>query len=78
MDKSEKDFKFDKRASSYNDGFGGRFSKKFYRVLFSRLDLKPSSKVLDVGCGFGFLMGGFGGLIAIIIKTIIPFIPFSA
>jgi len=56
MDKSEKDFKFDKRASSYDDGFEGRFSKKFYRVLLSRLELKPSSKVLDVGCGTGCLL----------------------
>ena len=56
MDKNSKDFKFDKRAASYDDGFEGKFSKKFYRVLLSRLDLAPSSKVLDVGCGTGYLL----------------------
>lgn len=53
---NNKNFKFDKRASSYDDGFEGKFSKKFYRVLLSKLDIKPTAKVLDVGCGTGYLL----------------------
>jgi ubiquinone/menaquinone biosynthesis C-methylase UbiE len=56
MDNNKKDFKFDKMASTYDDGFAGKFSRKFYNALLSCLDLKPSSKVLDVGCGTGYLL----------------------
>lgn len=56
MSKSYKDFKFDKRASAYDDGFEGRFSKKFYRALLSQVNLQNGSVVLDVGCGTGQLL----------------------
>jgi Methylase involved in ubiquinone/menaquinone biosynthesis len=56
MSENQKDFKFDKRAASYDDGFEGKFSQRFYRLLLSSIDLKPSYTVLDVGCGTGYLL----------------------
>lgn len=56
MSTSHRDIKFDKRASSYDDGFEGKFSKKFYRVLLSKMVLQEGFVVLDVGCGTGALL----------------------
>ena len=48
-----KDYKFDKRASSYDDGFEGKVSGRFYRLLLREVVLHPDACVLDVGCGTG-------------------------
>ena len=56
MSDKQKDFKFDKRAAVYDDGFEGKFSQKFYSVLLSCIDLKSSDAVIDVGCGTGYLL----------------------
>ena len=56
MNENKKDFKFDKRAASYDAGFEGRFSQKFYSVLLANLDIKHLSTVIDVGCGTGYLL----------------------
>ena len=50
-----KDFRFDKRASKY-DGFEGKLSRKFYRLLLREVALFPGAKMLDVGCGTGALL----------------------
>lgn len=52
----EQDFKFDKRAIKYDNGFEGRLSQKFYRLIYQNIELKPSYNVLDVGCGTGTLL----------------------
>jgi ubiquinone/menaquinone biosynthesis C-methylase UbiE len=51
-----KDFKFDKRAVSYDEGLEGKLSKRFYNLLLNRLDLKQDETVLDVGCGTGTIL----------------------
>ena len=56
MSDKQKDFKFDKRATAYDDGIEGKFSRRFYLALLSSLDLRPDFTVLDVGCGTGYLL----------------------
>jgi len=55
MNGDKKDFRFDKRASKY-DGFEGRVSSRFYRLLLTQIKLVPDITVLDVGCGTGFML----------------------
>ena len=54
---SNKDFKFDKRAATYDEGFAGRFSRKFYNLILREIEVQQGAFVLDVGCGTGALLG---------------------
>lgn len=54
--KREKEFNFGKRAEQYDGGFEGRYSKKFYTALLSQIKPITAAKVLDVGCGTGYLL----------------------
>ena len=54
--RESRDFKFDKRASSYDEGFEGRASRRFYGLLLREVQLSPGMAVLDVGCGTGALL----------------------
>jgi len=56
LHKTKKDFTFSKRASAYDDGFEGRASQRFYRLLQREMDLKPGCSLIDVGCGTGMLL----------------------
>lgn len=40
MDKSKKDFSFNKRAVKYDDGFEGKFSQRFYNILLQHIELE--------------------------------------
>ena len=51
-----KDFSFSTRASSYDEGFEGRFSQRFYKLLLRTVELADGFNVLDVGCGTGALL----------------------
>jgi len=53
--KDIKDLSFGKRASKY-DGFEGKMSHRFYRLLLEQVKLFPNVKVLDVGCGTGTIL----------------------
>jgi len=53
---ANRDFKFDKRASSYDEGFEGKLSKKFYKLLLNQIELGQGATVLDVGCGTGTIL----------------------
>jgi len=55
-DHSAKDFRFGKRADAYDDGFEGRSSQKFYRLVLREIEVRPGAFVLDVGCGTGALL----------------------
>ena len=37
MSSNHKDFKFDKRAAAYDEGFEGKFSQRFYNVLLNNI-----------------------------------------
>lgn len=56
MSEKRKDFNFSKRATSYDDGLEGRFSKRFYDLLEKEVKLDDEMRVLDVGCGTGALL----------------------
>jgi len=51
-----KDFSFRKRAASYDEGFEGRMSRKFYNLVLQSVELHDGCFVLDVGCGTGALL----------------------
>lgn len=52
----KKDFKFDERASSYDEGFEGKLSRRFYNLLLNEIELKDKAEILDVGCGTGKIL----------------------
>ncbi len=54
--KNTRGFKFDKRASSYDEGFEGKLSNRFYKLLLSQVQLPAGATVLDVGCGTGTIL----------------------
>jgi ubiquinone/menaquinone biosynthesis C-methylase UbiE len=56
MHRKKLDFKFGKRASVYDESYEGKFSRRFYKLLLDNVDLKPKSKILDVGCGTGEIL----------------------
>jgi len=53
---SERDYDFSKLASTYDDGFAGKASKRFYNLLLQEIDIFENAKVLDIGCGTGFFL----------------------
>lgn len=54
--RKKRDFRFDRRAAAYDDGFEGKFSARFYRLLLRNVALQPGAAVLDVGCGTGTVL----------------------
>jgi len=60
--KDSKDFKFDKRASTYDEGIEGKVSKKFYKLLLKQVKLHQGATVLDVGCGTGTILKNLSDL----------------
>lgn len=56
MKNQPKAFTFKKRAAAYDEGFEGRASQRFYRLVLREVQLVPGAVVLDVGCGTGALM----------------------
>lgn len=52
----KKDFKFDKRAESYDEGFEGRSSRKFYDLITGSVEITDGMNVLDIGCGTGTIL----------------------
>jgi len=58
--KETKDFRFDKMALSYDGGFAGKLSKKFYKLLLNQIELHQGAAVLDVGCGTGTILRNLG------------------
>ena len=47
---------FDRYAKSYDAGFMGRASARFYTDLIRELEVKDGDSVLDVGCGTGSVL----------------------
>lgn len=56
MNKKQRDFSFSKRAASYDKGFEGKLSRRFYDLLQNEAELTDGMRVLDVGCGTGALL----------------------
>jgi len=59
--KKAKDVSFANLASSYDSGFAGRGSRRFYNLLLNAVLLPPGAMVLDVGCGTGALLKRLSG-----------------
>lgn len=55
----KKDFKFDKRAEKYDEGFEGKASEKFYSLVTTYVELRKGYRILDVGCGTGTILKRF-------------------
>lgn len=47
---------FDKYAKTYDEGFMGKGSARFYKDLIQALEIKDGDAVLDVGCGTGTVL----------------------
>lgn len=53
---NKRDFKFDKRAESYDEGFEGKSSQKFYDLVTGNVEITTGMNVLDAGCGTGTIL----------------------
>lgn len=58
----KQDFKFDKRASKYDQGFEGKLSKRFYRLIYENVILRNGDRVIDIGCGTGTILKTLSGM----------------
>ena len=56
MNNSKKDMRFDKHAAKYDDGYAGKGSRRFYRLLLNQAKIFDGARVLDVGCGTGTIL----------------------
>lgn len=56
MYKAKKEVRFGNRANKYDNGFEGKFIKKFYCLLLQNINIPSNSKILDVACGTGELL----------------------
>jgi ubiquinone/menaquinone biosynthesis C-methylase UbiE len=54
--RSRKDVKFGKRASVYDEGFEGKVSARFYKLLIEQVEVHQGAAILDVGCGTGTIL----------------------
>jgi ubiquinone/menaquinone biosynthesis C-methylase UbiE len=52
----KRDFKFDKKAEKYDDGYEGRLSEKFYELVTENVSLSDGMNILDMGCGTGTIL----------------------
>ena len=52
-----RDVQFGDLAASYDTGFAGRASRKFYDLVQREVRTRQDTEVLDVGCGTGALLG---------------------
>lgn len=52
----KRDFKFDKKAEKYDDGYEGRLSEKFYDLVTENVSLSEGMSILDMGCGTGTIL----------------------
>ena len=52
--------KFDRYAQTYDSGFMGKGSRRFYTDLIKALDVKDGDAVLDAGCGTGSILAFIG------------------
>ncbi|MBR5961012.1 MAG: class I SAM-dependent methyltransferase, partial [Clostridia bacterium] len=48
--------KFDQYAETYDAGWRGTKSARFYEDLIKELEINPGDAVLDVGCGTGTVL----------------------
>ena len=48
--------KFDQYAESYDAGWRGTKSARFYEDLIKELEVHPGNAILDVGCGTGTIL----------------------
>ena len=58
----KQDFKFDKRASKYDQGFEGKLSRRFYKLIYDNVILRSGDKVIDIGCGTGTILKTLSGM----------------
>lgn len=52
----KRDFKFDKKAEKYDEGYEGRLSEKFYDLVTENVSLFEGMEILDMGCGTGTIL----------------------
>lgn len=57
----KRDFKFDKRAAKYDEGFEGKSSQKFYDLVTENAKITDGMNVLDVGCSTGTILRRLSG-----------------